>query len=262
MTSPYRIPVHQFDTTDASDVNDTPRYDPATNTVKWSAAAVSFLVAGPGVSIDRTDPSRPFISLSDNVQSENTTPTGVMTISGTPVTTESVVPGMDLSPLVPGEPTQIAVNLWISMYQPGTTKGSTARLYDGDPATGTLIASQVFPDVGDSTAGHASQWVYTGEHVMVTDRLCVTVQATTGAPTVYSDSRYFTATQNFGRRLADMTDVDLETTPPTDGDTITYDQATDTWGPAGNERIVVVAAGVTTLPPGSPGNALVLRRLP
>ena len=261
MTSPYRLPLHNLDTTGATTTKDTPRYNPATGRVEWRAAEVSALVAGPGIQIDRTDPAKPVISATDALQAENTTPTGVQVISATPPTTEAIIAGMDLTNLAVGEPAQVAVNLWISMNQPSVTKGATARLRDGG-LTGTVLATQVFPDTPDSTLGHASQWVYTGEHVLATNRLVVTIQATTGAPTIYSDTRYFSATQAVGKMLDDLTDVDMSTVPPADRDVPSYDAASGTWVPAGNERIVVLPAGVTTLPPGTPPKSLILRRLP
>lgn len=259
MSSPYRLPLHNIDTTGATQTKDTPRYNAATGLVEWRAADVAALIAGPGIQIDRTNPDRPVISATDALQQENTTPTGVAVISGTPSTTETVIAGMDLANLAVGEPAQVAVNLWISMNQANTVKGATARLRDGG-LTGTVLATQVFPDTGDSTAGHASQWVYTGEHVLTSNNLVVTIQATTGAPTIYSDTRYFSATQSVGKTLDDLTDVDMTTTPPEVGDVPSWDGAQ--WVPAGNERIVVLPAGATQLPPGTPPKSLILRRLP
>jgi hypothetical protein len=60
--------------------------------------------------------------------------------------------------------------------------------------TGTILSSHTFTDVGDSSAGHQQEWSLTTAVTPATSLLVVTIQATTNAPVIFSDTRTFTVT--------------------------------------------------------------------
>lgn len=260
MTSPFRLPLHNLDPTGATDQN-IPVYDAVNNRVTWARAPVEWIGGGPGISIDRTDPHRPIITIKEEYQQENPDPTGLLTITGTPVTTEVIIDGMDISPVAVGKDAEVAVNLWTSMSAPGVGKACVARLRDGG-LTGTVLATYTFPDTGDSVAGHSGQWNTVVPYVPATTRVVCTIQTTASSSPVYSDARYMSVTQFVGRGLDDLNDVNLAVDPPEAGEVLGYDG--EFWGPVGHERIVVVPAGAPTdtAPAGCPPRALIVRRLP
>jgi hypothetical protein len=115
-----------------------------------------------------------------------------VTVILTPANAQTETTVMQAS-VVPNVATPVAITLTASMYSPNTAKAAIARLRDG--ATGTVLASFNFTDKGDSTAGTAQTWTYSGTVTPTSSILVVTIESSnTGNPTIYATHATITAT--------------------------------------------------------------------
>jgi hypothetical protein len=202
---------------------------------------------------------------SEPYEHENPTPTGaaIKILATTDGNTELVIPGMTATGVNPGVSTDVTVNLWISQDRYGTYKYAAARVRSGG-VLGPLLYEHRFDPPGDYVDGHRSQWSETFTVTPEHGTIVVTIGTYLGpngqnAHDVWSDTREFLVVQpEVPLKLGDLHDVDIATDAPEIGDTVSWN-GTD-WVPAGNERIIVLDAGVSSLPPGSPKNALIVRR--
>lgn len=203
---------------------------------------------------------------SDPYAYENPTPTGVAAkiLEIGDGNTERLISGMSATGLTAGTVTEVAMNLWISQDRPGYWKYAAARIRSGG-ILGPLLHEHQFPAPSvDAVTGHANQWQETVTVTPAHGTIVVTIGTYLGANgqnahDVWTDTRGFVVSQPdvpFG--FGDLADVDIATDQPLIGETVVWDGAH--WVPAGNERIIVLDAGVSSLPPGAPANALVVRR--
>ena len=107
--------------------------------------------------------------------------------------TETVIPGCDLT--ATGTPTVVAVfwDVWVSQNLSGVAKQATLRVRRTD-ASGTVLASTIIGDSGDSQAGHQAEWNSSYADSAPTDyRYVFTVQETAGnaSAEIWSNSKSF-----------------------------------------------------------------------
>ncbi|UWD83665.1 apolipoprotein A1/A4/E family protein [Curtobacterium flaccumfaciens] len=96
--------------------------------------------------------------------------------------------------VAPGATTPVALTLSVSMALNGLVKSSIGRLRDG--VTGAVLASYVFSDKGDSTAGNQETWTLPAGFTATPSAsvLVLTIQSNNAnSPTVYSLHRTITA---------------------------------------------------------------------
>lgn len=125
---------------------------------------------------------------------ENPTPTGLVTASGSPSTTETVVSGCDLDLTGVGVTVDIFVDFWWSMNHGSVPKDVNIRVRRDD-LSGEILASSGYVSAPvDNAGGHITHYTTTYEDVApTTGRYVLTVQSQPGSSgsDIFSDTRVF-----------------------------------------------------------------------